>query len=160
MRLWQVIVVGSSAAILGDQLGFAIGRWGGSRIEHSLRKRKGGAERIARAHAFAKRWGATGIFISRWLVTPLGPWLNLTSGMTDYPWRRFFIWDVLGEILWVVIYVLLGKFFSGSVQALADVLGNLAWVLVGIIIAGILFWWIWRSLQAGEVTQVVAKRAT
>jgi len=146
MRLWQVIIVASSAAILGDQIGFVIGRWGGSRIETRLRKRKGGADKIARAHAFAARWGGTGIFLSRWLVTPLGPWLNLTSGMTDYPWRRFFVWDVLGETLWVVLYVLLGKFFSRSVQALVDVLGSLVWVLVGILVAAILFWWILKSL--------------
>src|SRR5215831_12993261 len=154
MRLWQVIAVGSAGAILGDQLGFAIGRWGGPRIEARIRKSKGGAERIARAHAFAKKWGAFGIFISRWLVTPLGPWLNLTSGMTDYPWARFFLWDALGEILWVVLYVMLGKIFSGSVQALADVLGNLAWVLVGIVVTAILVWWIRRSLQAGEGASV------
>ena len=160
MRFWQVIVVGSSAAILGDQLGFAIGRWGGSRLENRIRQRKGGAERIARAQAFAKRWGAAGIFISRWLVTPLGPWLNLTSGMTDYPWPRFFIWGALGEILWVVIYVMLGKIFSGSVQALVEVLGNLGWVLVGIIVAAMLLWWIRRSLRAGEGSHAVAKRAT
>jgi membrane protein DedA with SNARE-associated domain len=67
--------------------------------------------------------------------------------MTDYPWRRFFVWDALGETLWVVLYVLLGKVFSGSVQALVEVLGNLAWVLVGIVVAAILFWWIVRSLQ-------------
>jgi membrane protein DedA with SNARE-associated domain len=150
MRLWQVIAVGSAAAILGDQLGFVIGRWGGSRIEERIRKRKGGAARIARAHAFAEKWGALGIFVSRWLVTPLGPWLNLTSGMTDYPWARFFLWDALGEILWVVLYVLLGRMFSGSVQALVDILGNLAWVLVGIIVAAVLVWWIRRSVQRSE----------
>lgn len=147
MKLWQVIIVGSSAAILGDQVGYLIGRWGGERIAARIGKRKNGAARIARAHAFAERWGAAGIFISRWLVTPLGPWLNLTSGMTRYPWRRFLFWDVAGEILWVVLYVLLGKIFSGSVQALAEVLGNLAWVLVGIVIAAILLWWIVRSLH-------------
>lgn len=150
MKLWQVIVVGSCAAILGDQIGYLIGRWGGDRIAARLSKRRNGAARIARAHAFAKQWGAAGIFISRWLVTPLGPWLNLTSGMTRYPWRRFLIWDVLGEVLWVVLYVLLGKIFSGSVQALADILGNLAWVLVGIVAAAILLWWFVRSLQPAK----------
>ena len=150
MRLWQVIIVGTSAAILGDQIGFVIGRWGGSRIETRLRRSKSGADKFTRARAFAEKWGGTGIFLSRWLVTPLGPWLNLTSGMTDYPWRRFFVWDALGETLWVVLYVLLGKFFSGSVQALVEVLGNLAWVLVGIVVAAILFWWIVRSLQDSQ----------
>jgi len=160
MRLWQVIAVGSSGAILGDQLGFVIGRWGGSRIENRIRKSKTGAVQIARAQAFAKRWGGLGIFISRWLVTPLGPWLNLTSGMADYPWPRFFIWCALGEILWVVLYVMLGKIFSGSVQALVEVLGDLGWVLVGIIVAAVLLWWLARSLAAGEDARTAAKRAT
>jgi membrane protein DedA with SNARE-associated domain len=160
MRLWQVIAVGSSGAILGDQLGFVIGRWGGSRIENRIRKSKTGAVQIARAQAFAKRWGGLGIFISRWLVTPLGPWLNLTSGMADYPWPRFFIWCALGEILWVVLYVMLGKIFSGSVQALVEVLGDLGWVLVGIVVAAVLLWWLARSLAAGEDARTAAKRAT
>ena len=150
MKLWQVIVVGSSAAVLGDQIGFLLGRWGGARISDRLRKTKSGAAKIQRAHAFAEKWGAAGIFISRWLVTPLGPWLNFTSGMTNYAWRRFFLWDVVGEVLWVVLYVLLGKFFSGSVQALVELLGSLGWVLVGIVVAAILLWWIIRSLQNSE----------
>jgi membrane protein DedA with SNARE-associated domain len=158
MRLWQVIIVGSSAAVLGDQVGFLMGRWGGSRIEARLRKTKSGADKIAQARAFSERWGGAGIFLSRWLVTPLGPWLNLTSGMTDYSWRRFFFWDALGETLWVVLYVLLGKFFSGRVQALVEVLGNLAWVLVGIVLAAILFWWIVRSLQ-GSARKAPQRRA-
>ncbi|HYX28063.1 MAG TPA: DedA family protein [Pyrinomonadaceae bacterium] len=158
MKLWQVIVVGSSAAILGDQIGYLIGRWGGHRIENRLRRTKSGAAKISRAHAFAQRWGAAGIFFSRWLITPLGPWLNLTSGMTDYPWRRFFLWDVLGETLWVVLYVMLGKIFSGSVQALADVLGNLAWFLVGIVAAAVLIWWLVKSLQNSE-SNALRKRA-
>ena len=147
MRFWPVILVASSAAIIGDHAGYAIGLWGGERIANRIRRSKGGAEKIARAHAFAERWGAAGIFFSRWLITPLGPWLNLTSGMTKYPWRRFFIWDVVGETLWVVLYVSLGKFFSGSVQALADVLGNLVWVLVGLMAAAILLRWIVKSFR-------------
>ena len=147
MKLWQVILVASAAAIIGDQIGYAIGRWGGHRVSDRLRRRKNGAAKIEQAHAFAQRWGGAGIFFSRWLVTPLGPWLNFTSGMTGYPWQRFFVWDVFGETLWVVLYVLLGQFFSGRVQALLDVLGNLAWVLVGLIAALILGWWFVRSLQ-------------
>jgi len=147
MKLWQVILVASAAAIIGDQIGYLIGRWGGHRVADRLRKRKKGAAGIAQAQAFAKRWGGAGIFFSRWLVTPLGPWLNLPSGMSGYSWHRFFMWDVLGETLWVVLYVLLGKIFSGRVQALLDILGNLAWVLIGLIAALILGWWFVRSLQ-------------
>jgi len=115
-----------------------------------MRRRKNGEAKIAQARAFAKRWGGAGIFFTRWLVTPLGPWLNLTSGIANYPWGAFLIWDVLGETLWVVLYVLLGKFFSGRVQALLDILGNLSWVIVGFVAALILIWQLLRSLRPTE----------
>jgi membrane protein DedA with SNARE-associated domain len=150
MKLWQVLVVASSAAVFGDQIGYALGRWGGHSVLERLRRLKNGEAKIAQARAFAKRWGGAGIFFTRWLVTPLGPWLNLTSGIANYPWGAFLIWDVLGETLWVFIYVLLGKFFSGRVQALLDILGNLSWVIVGLIAAVILAWQLLRSLRSTE----------
>ena len=163
MKLWQVLVVASSAAVIGDQIGYALGRWGGHKVVARLRRRKNGEAKIAQARAFAERWGAAGIFFSRWLVTPMGPWLNFTSGMTGYSWSRFFLWDVLGETLWVVLYVLLGKFFSGRVQALLDILGNLSWVIVGLIVALILGWQLLRSLRPSETlnpSKVVPKRSS
>jgi membrane protein DedA with SNARE-associated domain len=74
--------------------------------------------------------------------------------MTGYPWTRFFVWDLLGEVLWVVLYVMLGMLFSGRVQALAEVLGNLAWVIVGLIAAMILGWKLLRYLQPAEPLRV------
>jgi membrane-associated protein len=152
MKLWQVIVVASAGAALGDQIGYALGRWGGHRVVERIKHRRNGAAKIAQAEAFTKQWGAAGIFFTRWLITPLGPWLNLTSGMAGYPWPRFFLWDVLGEVLWVVLYVMLGKFFSDRVQALVEILGNLAWVIVGLIAVVILGWKLLRYLQpAGSI---------
>jgi membrane protein DedA with SNARE-associated domain len=139
MKLWQVITVASAASVLGDQIGYGLGRWGG-RLAERFSRRLGGEEKLKRAEEFAKRWGGTGIFFSRWLVTPLGPWLNLTSGMAAYSWPRFLLWDVLGEVTWVVLYVMLGKFFSDRVQALAEILGSLAWVIAGLVLTVILGW--------------------
>jgi membrane-associated protein len=147
MKLWQVIVVASAGAVLGDQIGYALGRWGSHHVVLRIKRRKNGASKIAQAEAFTKRWGATGIFFSRWLITPLGPWLNLTSGMAGYPWVRFFVWDVLGEVLWVVLYVTLGKLFSDRVEALVEILGNLAWVVVGLIVAAILGWQVLKYMR-------------
>lgn len=163
MKLWQVIAVASAAAVLGDQIGYTLGRWGGRRVVARITRRKNAHARIAQAERFAKRWGGAGIFFSRWLVTPLGPWLNLTSGMAAYPWASFFFWDVSGEVLWVVLYVMLGKFFSGRVQALVEILGNLAWVIVGLIFAVILGWHLLRYVRprralrgANNVSKVLA----
>jgi TRAP-type mannitol/chloroaromatic compound transport system permease small subunit len=56
----------------------------------------------------------------------------------------------MGEVLWVVLYVMLAKFFSDRVQALVEILGNLAWVIVGLIAVVILGWKVLRYLQSGS----------
>lgn len=47
---------------------------------------------------------------------------------------------MLGEVLWVVLYVMLGRIFSDRVQELMDLLGNLGWVNLGLVVAVVLGW--------------------
>lgn len=153
MKLWPVLVVGSAGAIIGDQIGYCLGRWGGRRLVRRVTDRFGGAEKIKQAEGFSKRWGGAGVFFSRWLVGPLGPWINISSGITAYPWPRFIFWDVLGEVLWIVLYVMLGYVFSDRVQDLAELLGNLTWVIVGVIAATILGWKLFQYFRSSGVTE-------
>src|SRR5439155_21379184 len=152
LKLWQVLTFGTAGSVVGDQIGYALGRWGGRDFADRMARRVGGAEMLRRAEVFTERWGAAAIFFTRWLVTPLGPWLNLTSGITVYSWPRFFLWDVVGEALWVVLYVMLGKFFSDRVQELGDLLGNLTWAVVGIVIAMILGWKLYQYFRSYETS--------
>jgi membrane-associated protein len=140
MKLWQVIAVASVAAVLGDHLAYGLSRWGGRRLINGISSRIGAEAKIKQAEALTKRWSGAGIFFSRWLVTALGPWVNVSSGIAAYPWRRFLLWDVLGEVLWVIVYVAIGYAFSSRVQAIAEILGNLTWATVGLIVAVILGW--------------------
>ena len=140
LNLAPVILAGSLAAILGDQIGYGLACWRGRRFILRISRRLGGEIKIKEAEALTRKWGGAGIFFSRWLVTELGPWLNVTSGMAGYPWRHFILWDVLGEVLWVVLYVMLGYIFSDRVQYIAEILGNLGWAILGFIVALILGW--------------------
>jgi membrane protein DedA with SNARE-associated domain len=140
MKLWQVIAAASLAAVLGDQIGYGLSRWGGRGLVDRLGRRLGAENKIKEAEALTKRWSGAGIFFSRWLITALGPWVNIASGIARYPWRRFLLWDVLGEVLWVTLYVGIGYAFSNRVQYLVEILGNLSWVIVGLILAVILGW--------------------
>ena len=67
MRLLSVILAGSLAAILGDQIGYGLSRWGGrpliERMTTTARRRR----KIKKAEALSKKWGGPGIFFSRWL---------------------------------------------------------------------------------------------
>jgi membrane-associated protein len=147
MKLVPVLIVASGAAILGDHIGYGLSRWGGRRLIERITRRVGGAEKVEKAEALFKRWGGAGVFFSRWLVTELGPWLNVTSGISGYPWGHFVLWDVLGEVLWVVLYVMLGYVFSDRVQYLVEILGNLAWVILAVIVALILGWKVLRYFR-------------
>ena len=155
LKLWQVIVVSSVAAVLGDHIGYGLSRWRGRHFINRITRRIGGEAKIKQAEALTKRWSGAGIFLSRWLVTPLGPWVNVTSGIAAYPWRRFLVWDVLGEVLWVVLYVILGYIFSDRVQAIAEILGNLAWVVAGLIVAIILGWKLVRYVRSDNSRHAV-----
>jgi membrane protein DedA with SNARE-associated domain len=145
LNLLAVVALVSFAAVIGDQLGYAIGRWSGDRFVVRMTDRLGGAERMAQAAAAVARWGSLSVFLTRWLLTPLGPVLNLTCGITRFSYPTFLVWDILGETTWVLIYVLLGKFFSDRVEAISATMGDLTWAILGI--AGVMFFG-WRLLKS------------
>lgn len=147
LDLWPVLAIATVAAVAGDHLGYCIGRVGGRRAVDAIVRRTGRGVLMRRAEEFTARWGAPGIFLSRWLVGGLGPWINLSSGVARYPWRRFLFWDVLGEVVWVGLYVMLGRAFSNRVQDLADLVGSVGWLVVAVLIAAISGWALVREFR-------------
>jgi membrane protein DedA with SNARE-associated domain len=138
MNLWWAIGAASAGSILGDQAGYAIGRWGGRVVVAKLSGLFGKHARLQAMEANAKAWGGAGIFMTRWLLSPLGPWVNLASGAAGYPWSRFLFWDILGEITGAVAFISLGWFFSDRVMALYGVLGDLTWAIAALLAAIVL----------------------
>lgn len=133
LNLWPVLLGGALGAILGDHIGYGIGRIGGRTFVHRISQRFNGENMLAQAESTMQRWGGIGIFLSRWLLTAAGPYVNLTSGLMGYRLLYFSFWDILGELFWVVLYVQLGRFFSDQLATISDALGDLTWVVVGVI---------------------------
>jgi membrane-associated protein len=148
MELWWTIALASVGSVIGDQIGYAIGRWGGTALVERFSRVLGGKERMAQVEAKARHWGGPGIFFSRWLVGPLGPWVNFASGIAEYPWWRFLVWDVMGEALGAVIYIVLGFMFSDRVLALDAVLGDFTWAIVALLAAVIIGWRLWAYMRS------------
>jgi len=143
----QAALAAVAAAVIGDQIGYAIGRFGGSRLVDRMTARFGGADKVAAAETFARKWSGAGVFFSRWLVGALGPWINLTSGLSDYPWPRFLLWGVIGEMLWVALYGGLGFLFSDRIQAVAELLGNASWAIAGFAVTAFLAYRLYRMVR-------------
>jgi membrane-associated protein len=148
MPMWLAITLATIGSVMGDQIGYAIGRWGGTALVARFTGILGGPERMAKAETHARRWGGPGVFLSRWLVTPLGSLINLTSGIAEYPWLRFLLWDVLGEALGAVLYILLGRIFSDRVLELDAALGDLTWTILALLATVALGWMLWRYARA------------
>ena len=140
MHVWLAIAIAAAGSVAGDQIGYAVGRWGGNALIARFSWMLGNAERIRQLDAKAKRWGGVGVFFSRWLVTPLGPWINLASGAADYSWLRFTLWDFLGESFGSALYIWLGLVFSDRVQEIGAILGDLTWAILGVLVASLLGW--------------------
>jgi membrane protein DedA with SNARE-associated domain len=151
MNLWWAIGLAGAGSILGDQAGYAIGRWGGPAVVTKLSGLLGRRASLQAMEAKSKAWGGPGIFITRWLLSPLGPWINLVSGTARYPWRRFLFWDILGEITGATVYISLGRFFSDRVMSLYAVLGDLTWAIAALLATIILGYQLLKYLRRARV---------
>jgi membrane protein DedA with SNARE-associated domain len=151
MNLWWAIGAAGVGSVLGDLAGYAIGRWGGQAVITKLSGLFGKLANLEAMEAKAKAWGGPGIFITRWLLSPLGPWINLASGTARYPWHRFLFWDILGEFTGAAIFISLGWYFSDRVMALYGVLGNLTWAIAALLAALILGYELLAHLRRGRV---------
>jgi membrane-associated protein len=149
MDVWMAIGISSAGAVAGDQLGYLIGRWGGEAMQARLTRLLGSEDRLRELDARARSWGGAGVFFSRWLVTPLGPFVNLASGAAGYSWMRFTFWDITGEFLCSALFVGLGFAFSDRVQAIGALIGDLTWTLVAILAAIVLGWQLFFRKRAG-----------
>ena len=148
LALWQVIAGAWGGAILGDQTGYLIGRHGGAPLVDRIARTPARRAVLTRARRLVDRRGGLGVFFSTWLFAPLGPWVNFIAGTTGLNWLRFTIWDVLGETIWVTVYVGLGYGFASQIEAVSDILGSAVGLLAGLAVALAMGVWIRGALKA------------
>lgn len=144
----QTMAMALLGALLGDSASYAIGRYGGGR----LLRRAQATSVWGRAQALFERWGGPAVFITRWMLTPLCVPVSLIAGSARYPYRRFLLFDIAGELLWVTIYMGLGYTFAGSWEALSELASSLVGLLVGLTalgVGGFLALRVWRGRQPG-----------
>lgn len=148
LSFWTVGLAAYVGAVLGDQAGFLIGRTGGSALVDRLARSPARAAALARARALVDQRGGMGVFLSTWAVAPLGPWVNFVAGATKLSWRRFTFADVLGETVWVTVYVGLGYIFMDQVSTVAQIMGDVIGLLVSLVLAATMALWLRAMLRA------------
>jgi membrane protein DedA with SNARE-associated domain len=118
LNIVAVGVVAFIAAITGDNIGFAIGHFGGRRL--ALRWGKYvflTEERLNKAEAFFDRRGAIVITFARF-VEGLRQANGIIAGITGMHWLRFLIFNAIGAALWVGTWVSAGYFAGNHIAAI------------------------------------------
>jgi len=142
-----VLAVVALAAVLGDSVGYLVGRRFGSRLLESKALRRHAAG-IERARALVEHRGGAAVFLGRFTaflraVTPA------LAGAARMPYRRFALWNVLGGLTWATAAVLVGYFAGASYAAAAHTLGQGSAVLVAAVIAAVTVTWLVRRRRVG-----------
>lgn len=111
-----VVVVG---ALIGESIGFGLGRWLGPKIRTSWLGRRIGEQNWERAERYLRRRGGVAIFISRFLPV-LHSLVPLTVGMSAFSYRRFLAWTAPACAIWAGLYVTVAAVAAGAYRDLSS----------------------------------------
>ncbi|MGV8857377.1 DedA family protein [Rhodoglobus sp.] len=129
--LIAVVVVG---ALIGESIGFALGRYFGPKIRHSRLGRRIGEQHWAQAERYLGRRGGIAVFISRFLPV-LHSLIPVTVGMSTMRYRTFMAWTVPATSIWSIAYVSVGALTAGSFRELLDQLHYAGYIFVAVVAA-------------------------
>lgn len=143
LHLGWIIVVGTCAAALGDNLGYAIGHHGGrpllERYQHIFRIPSRALERGERMF---QRYGAATIFFARF-VFGMRVFAGPLAGVLRMPWRAFAVFNLLGASVWVTVIATAGYLFGRHWQTLMRVIRRFDLAVLIVVASVVLFLW-WR----------------
>jgi len=130
--LWLLLLTVPAAVIVGDQLGFLIGRRAGDAVFHRSAKRIG-PKQLEQSRRFFDRYGSRTILLARFVpvARTIAPVMAGAAGM---PYRTFAVNNVIGGIAWGVGVPVLGYLLGG----IALVRGHIEVILLAVVLVSIL----------------------
>ncbi len=128
-----MMTLAAVGAMLGDSIGYYIGRRFGGRIRDGRLGRRVGERRWQRAEDVLRRHGGRAVFLGRFvgILRALVPALAGASGLR---YRRFVVWDALGAVIWGPGLVWLGYMAGGSYEKVAEWTGRAGLVLLALVL--------------------------
>lgn len=137
-----VIICAAIGAIVGDNIGFVIGRKGGRPFVERYGKYVFIRQKhLAKAEQFFARHGGKAVFLGRFTAI-LRAWAAFLAGVNHMPWRAFLLYNAAGGILWATIVGLVGYYagrvFHDNFAQVEHLVGTVGWIIAGIVILGAL----------------------
>ena len=130
------VLIALTCVVLGDCLSYAMGYHA---REPVLRRFRGSDKWIQAENSF-QRWGGMSILLTRFLITGLAVPVNLIAGTSNFPFRRFLLYDLVGETIWIFGYGGLGYLFGPQWEAVGTFLSDISGLLLGVLLLGVGTW--------------------
>jgi membrane protein DedA with SNARE-associated domain len=155
-----VIACAAAGAIIGDNLGYLVGRTGGRAL--ALRYGKFvrlTPQKLDYAQQFFEKHGDKTVFFGRFIAI-LRTWAAFLAGVNHMPWRKFLVFNAAGGILWATIYGILG-YVGGLVlhdnfAAVERIARTIGWIGGGVIIgAAIVLFIVYRVRRSRRLRKAV-----
>ncbi len=136
VSLAAVLALGISGAIIGDSIGYEVGRRFGERVLAKVPDRLLDEQRLRRAEESVRRLGGKAVFVGRFTTAArvLVPGL---AGLARIPYARFLAFNVAGGALWATLFVLLG-YAVGSQYPLVERNATVVGLALLVVAAGVL----------------------
>lgn len=160
LSLVWIIVVGIIAAVMGDNLGFLLGRYFGKTLIRWVKKIfRQDDQDIAAAKDLLKHHGKLTVFFARFIFglrTVNGP----LAGMLGMEWRDFLFYNAMGGAVWVTGMAFIGYAFAGEFNSLLDYFEKASWALAAALFTtGYLIWRRYKKKYAEEHAQDDTRKA-
>ena len=128
----SAILIGLVGAMIGDMLSYSIGHY----AKGWTQKRFGNSPAWINASQSFQNNAGWAIFLTRWLITAIAIPTNLIAGGSGYKFSRFLLYDVTGELTWIVLYGGLGYWFGSEWELVYDFISNFGGLILGLVIFG------------------------
>jgi membrane protein DedA with SNARE-associated domain len=140
-----------AAAVLGDNVGFLIGRFGGRPLVVRYGGRVGiTSARLARVETVVRRRGMVIVALARFVVL-LRQLNGVAAGTTGMQWSRFLVANAIGAGIWVSVWLGLAFQFGSNIHLLVNFVRSYGWVvavLVPVLLIAIAVGW-WATRRRG-----------
>ncbi len=148
LEIWAIVAVAAAAAIIGDNIGYSIGRYGGARLllryGHKIHLHEG---RLKIGIWLFRRHGGKVVFWGRF-VSILRTWAAFLAGANHMEWRRFLFFNAAGGIVWATLYGVVYYVFGATLSKLSTAID----VTIGIGSAALLIAFVvWTRRKEGEL---------
>lgn len=128
LSYFWLYVLFTIAAVLGDNANYLIGKTIGKRIVESKKIKYLNETNLDKAHAFINKYGAKAVVLARFMpiIRTLVPFI---LGIGEMNYKKFTIYNIIGGILWVSLFINLGYFF-GNIDVVRN---HFSLVIIGIV---------------------------